>query len=459
MSFLGRSSIALSALCFSSLVSLAIDDGLREENRRSMDGTPQARGWAEQTDPSHPVEPVDEITLGHAVALALLRSPDLAAFAWEKRSREARVLQARMHPNPELHGLVENLGSNRESITGGQQTTIELAQRIELGGKRSARTEVASIELDLAGWDYEMERIDLLRRVSRSFIEVLSGQKRTALAEEAVGLAEQSAGVVLERVKAGKAAPIEETKADVAVATARIGLHQTRRQLEASRRTLSATWGTTSPRFKRVLGDLDSIVPIPALEHLTELLTHHPELALWATKVSLRRATVDLEKAGRVPDLNVTGGYRSYSLGEGADTFLVGVSIPLPLFNRNKGRIQAAQHQEARAEEHRRSAELRLGTALATSYEALSSAYSEVTALRDTVLPGAQDVFEVVTEGYRLGRFDLLDVLDSQRTLFDVRHQYLRAAVDYHKAVVDVEHLIGTRLDSAGTEQQGDLPR
>ncbi|MCZ6778084.1 MAG: TolC family protein [Acidobacteria bacterium] len=402
---------------------------------------------------------MDELTLRDAVALALLRSPDLTAFSWEKRAREARVLQARRHPNPKLEALVENLGTDRDHITGGRQTTLRLGQLIELGGKRSARMAVASLELDVAGWDYEIARINLLSRVSRSFVDVLSAQRRTALAEEAVSLAERSAGVVSERVEAGKASPIEETKASVAVATARIGLDRTRRRLEASRRTLSATWGTTSPRFQSVVGDLNAIGPVPALDLLAQLLTRHPELALWATEVSLRQATVDLEEARRVPDLTVAGGYQRYSLGEGADTFLVGISIPLPLFNRNRGRIEEARHQEARAEEHRRAAHLRLGLALAASYEALSSAYSEVTALRDTVLPAAQDVFDVVTEGYRLGRFGLLDVLDSQRTLFDVRHQYLRAAADYHKAVVDVERLIGAPLDSAELRQDGDLPR
>jgi cobalt-zinc-cadmium efflux system outer membrane protein len=74
------------------------------------------------------------------------------------------------------------------------------------------------------------------------------------------------------------------------------------------------------------------------------------------------------------------------------------------------------------------------------------------------VLPGAQNAFEKVNEGYRLGRFGLLDVLDSQRTLFEARRQYLRAAEDYHQAVVDVERLIGARLDSAEPTRDGDLP-
>jgi cobalt-zinc-cadmium efflux system outer membrane protein len=355
---------------------------------------------------------------------------------------------------------VEELGTDREFITGGEQTTIQLGQLVELGGKRSARTQVASLERDVAGWDYEIKRINLLSRVSHSFIEVLSAQRRVALTEEMVRLADQSAGVVSERVKGGKASPVEETKATVALATAQIGLDRTRRELEAARRALSGTWGNTTPHFRTAAGDLDSISPVPDLEQLTGLLTQNPELALWATEVLLRQARVDLEKAKRVPDLTVGAGYKRYSVsvGEDVDTYLVGVSIPIPLFNRNRGGIQAARYQAVKSEEERRSAEVRLGIVLADRHNALAAAYSRVTALQDTVLPGAQSAFDAVSEGYRLGRFGLLDVLDSQRTLFEARHEYLRAATDYHKAVVDVERLIGDRLDSTATRRDGDLP-
>ena len=453
MSFVGRVGVALAVLCCSAPQMLATEEVL------SAPGSPLI---VEEREPSSAemLAPTDELSLGQAVALALLRSPDLAAFAWEVRAREARVIQAGAYPNPELRLLVAELGTDREEITGGEQTTIQLGQLVELGGKRSARTQVASLERDVAGWDYEIKRINLLSRVSHSFIEVLSAQGRVALAEETVRLADQSAGVVSERVKGGKASPVEETKATVVLAMAQIGLDRTRRELEAARRALSGTWGNITPHFSTVVGDLGSISPVPDLGQLRQLLAQNPELALWATEVSLRQATVDLEKARRVPDLTVGGGYKHYSVsvGEDVDTFLVEVSIPLPLFNRNRGGIQAARHQAVKSEVERRSAEVRLGVALAESYNALSAAYSQVTALRDTVLPGAQSAFDAVSEGYRLGRFGILDVLDSQRTLFEARHEYLRAATDYHKAVVDVERLIGDRLDSTATKRDGDLP-
>ena len=453
MSFFGRASVALAVLCCSAMKIGAAQD---------VFSTPETPPMVAEREPgpAETLEPIDELSLGEAVALALLRSSDLATFAWEVRAREAGVIQAGAYPNPNLRLLVQELGSDREEITGGEQTTIQLGQLLELGGKRSARTRVASLERDVVAWDYEIMRINLLSRVSVSFIEVLSAQRRVAIAEETVRLAEQSAGVVSARVKGGKASPVEETRATVALATTRIGLDRTRRELESSRRALSGNWGDITPHFRTAVGDLDSIPPVPDLEQLTRLLTRNPEIALWAAEVSLRQATVDLEKARRVPDLTVGGGYKHYSvsMGEDVDTFLVEVSIPIPLFNRNRGGIQAARHQVVKSEAERRGAAVRLGVALADSHDALSAAYSRVTAFRDTVLPGAQSAFDAVSEGYRLGRFGLLDVLDSQRTLFEARQEYLRAATDYHKAVVDVERLIGRRLDFSATRRDGDLP-
>ena len=394
--------------------------------------------------------PTDELTLADASSLAILHSPDLAAWAWEVRAREEKVAQANAFANPELQLTIEELGSNREELTGGEQTTLQLGQLIELGGKRSARTRVASLEKDQADWDYEIRRIDLQSRVSHAFIEVLSSQGRVALAEETVRLADQSAEVVSERVKGGKASPVEETKATVALAMAEIGLERTRRELEAARRTLCGTWGNTSPHFKTAAGDLFSISPVPELQQLAEQLARNPELALRTTNVSLRQATVDLEKAGRVPDLTVSGGYRNHAVtaGEDAHSYLAEVSIPLPLFNRNRGGIEAARYKELKSKEEQGSAIVRLEIALAESHGTLSAAYSRVLALQNSVLPGAQSAFEAVREGYRLGRFGLLDVLDSQRTLFQARHEYLRAATDYHNAVIDVERLIGKLGDN-----------
>ncbi len=394
-------------------------------------------------------EPTGAITLRQALALALAKNPELAAFSWEVRAQEAATLQAGLLPNPEIVADLQDINGSGASIAGVRQpqTTLQLSQLVELGGKRSKRREVASLTRDLAGWDYETKRIDIFTQISQAFVHALSAQQNLALTEETVRLAEQVAGVVSERVKAGKVSPVEETKANIALSSAQIELDRAQRELEAARKRLAATWGSATPRFERAEGDLGSVSPIPSLDQLALRLSQNPELARWATEMSERQAVVDLQRSRAIPDIKMMGGYRRYNTSDD-HVFVVGISIPLPIFNRNQGGIEEARDRLAKGEEERRAAEVRVATALAEAHKSLSSAHAEVTALREKVLPGAQSAFDAVNEGYRLGKFGLLDVLDAQRTFFASRSQHLRALTDYHKAVADVERLIGERLES-----------
>ena len=124
---------------------------------------PQHLVTAPQPNPLPEGEAKDGLTLPQALALALLQNPELAAFSWEVRAVEAHTLQAGLRPNPELGLEVENL-TGYGAFQGGRsvQTTLRLSQRVELGGKRSRRLRVAALERDLAAWDYETKRLDVL---------------------------------------------------------------------------------------------------------------------------------------------------------------------------------------------------------------------------------------------------------------------------------------------------------
>ena len=405
--------------------------------------------------PSGPAitEPAGDLTLREALSLALLQNPEIKAFAFEVRAREAAVLQAGLLPNPQLGAIVENFGNNALQGFDSTAITVQLSQLIELGGKRAARTQATQLARDLAGWDYERERIKVLTATHNAYVEVLSAQGRTALSKQVLDLAENVTAAAAKRVKAGKVSPMEETKAGVATAAVRIDLTRAERELEAARKHLAAAWGSTAPRFKRALGVLEAVLPIPTLEQLIERLRRNPELARWATEIAERQAVIGLEETRGIPDLTASFGVRRFE-EPGDDALVVGISVPLPVFNRNQGAILEAQHRLAKAEEERRAVEVRVATALSSAYQTLAGAHAEISALKAQILPGAQSAFEAASKGYRLGKFGLLDVLDAQRTLFGAKAQYLRALTDYHQSVAQVEGLIGERLEAVQTQKE-----
>ena len=325
-----------------------------------------------------------------------------------------------------------------------------MSQLVELGGKRTARQHLAQLNRDLAEWDYETARIELLTRVTRVFIDVLASQQAVALSGQTMQLVEQTQETVRARVTAGVVSPIEQTKAEVALAGARIESDRARRALDADRRRLAALWGGADAAFESAAGDLAVLPPVPSFETLQARLAESPELARWAVEISQRRAAFALERSRRVPDVTLNAGYRRYTQID-SPAFLVGGSIALPLFDRNTGGIREAGDRIARAQEEQRSAQVRASAGLADAYRALATAQDEAAALGSRVLPGAQSAFDAVSEGYRLGKFGYLDVLDAQRTLVSARAQYQRALSDFHKAAADVERLTGTSLGGPGS--------
>ena len=363
------------------------------------------------TDVPETAEPTGVITLRQTLAFALMNNPKLKAFSWDFRASEARQLQASLWPNPELEVEVEEVGgSDERSGFDGAETTIQLSQLIEMGGKRSKRTKLASLERELAGWDYEAKRLDVFTEVTKAFVGVLAAQQWLELAEELLQLSEELVDTVTKRVDAGKDSPLEKTKAAVAFSNIKIQHQQAVQNLEFTREQLASTWAGKNPEFESVAGRFDSLSPIPSIDELADLIEQNPDIARWSLEIDKGTAALDLEKAKAISDITLSGGLRRFN--ETDDNAIVfGVSIPLPLSDRNQaGKLQAS-YELAKAREEQRAAHTRIRMELVKAYQALSSAYTEATELDKNVLRGAESVFEASKTGYSLGKLDYLRLL------------------------------------------------
>jgi cobalt-zinc-cadmium efflux system outer membrane protein len=259
-------------------------------------------------------------------------------------------------------------------------------------------------------------------------------------------LAEQVHTTVSERVKAGKVSLLEEIKAEVALSSSRIKAERAKRSLTAAKKRLAGYWGGKRPHFEKVEGELDELSSLPPFSQMVNMVSGNPDIARWAVEMESRRAALKLSAAGRIPDLTITGGYRRFKETDD-NAFLLGVSFPLTIFNRNQGEIAEATHRLTKAKDERRTVEIEAQIELSEAYQRLSTAYSEAKALKNEILPGAQRAFDAASEGYRLGKFNFLDVLDAQRTLFEAKEQYLETIAAYHISIAEVERLIGVGLD------------
>jgi cobalt-zinc-cadmium efflux system outer membrane protein len=190
-----------------------------------------------------------------------------------------------------------------------------------------------------------------------------------------------------------------------------------------------------------------SISPVPPLAELAAGIAKNPDVARWTTEIENKSAAVNLQDAEAIPDVTIGAGPR-YSNETNDTAFVMALSVPIPLFNRNQGGRQEARHGLSKAKEAQRAAMLNAQTALGQAYQELSAAFLSASSFGEVAVPAAETVYKSSLEGYREGKFGYPFVLEAQRTFFEVRRQHVIALGEYHKARTTIERLTGQPLPS-----------
>lgn len=376
------------------------------------------------------------LTLDSALQTAFANNPDLAAAQWEVGIAEGGRQQAGLIPNPVASWDAEDTRRNTRT------TTVKLSQTLELGGKRGARIDVATRAQDAAALTLEQRRNVLRADVIDGYYGALRAQERLDLAQRSLALAERGLVVANGRVTAGKSSPVEATRAQVQLSEIRLEFNRAQMGLTDAYRRLAASTGNATPDFQAVATQPQSTPPLPPTAQLLARLEHTTELRLAELQILQNEASVGLEKAQRIPDLDVSIGSQ-YDASVRERVNLVGVSMPIPLFNRNQGNVLSATRRADQARDLRNATELRLRTETRQALDLWQTANTEVRAFNQQILPAAQSAVDSATRGFEMGKFNFLDVLDAQRTLIAARTQYLTATAQATDAWVRIERIYG----------------
>lgn len=376
------------------------------------------------------------LTLDNALQSAQANNPELAAARWGIEIAEGDRRQAGVLPNPELGWEME------DTRNGSQTTTVSVSQMFELGGKRGARLGVAGQDAQLAGLELERQRNALRAEVIGAYQAAVQAQEGLQLARQSLDLSERALRVVQGRVKAGSASPVEATRAQVQLSEVRLELGRAEQALTVTYQQLAAATGAPTATFSRVDSVGSEDPDLPSRTQLMQRLEQTPDMRLARVQIDQRDAALDLARTQRIPDLTVSVGSQ-YSETERERVNVVGVSLPIPLFDRNQGNVLAAARRADQARDQRNGAELRLRSEVIQALAQWRTAAQEVEDFDRSILPSAQQAVDAATRGFERGKFAFLDVLDAQRTLVAARLQYLQAQAQRSEARVRLERIFG----------------
>ena len=407
------------------------------------------RPAAGQSTGQGPEVPTD-LTLAGALRLALEANPGLRALGLEIRKAQGRTRQAGVRPNPEASLDLENFGGTLPGFSS-SEATLSVGQILELGGKRPARIGAALAEERVISSDVAVGRLALVAEVTVRYLDALTSDRVLALSNEEVRAAEEASTTAAQRVRAGAAHPVERRRADVELANARLERTTLEVETALARTRLSLMWGDPEPRFQRLLGTLDSLPTAPSLDSLASRAEATPTLARWRAVRDARQKRLKLERSRRIPDLTAQAGLRS--LAQSNDRALVGaLSLPLPLFDRNRGAIDEATAALEQAPNEEAQARLEVRRALAEGHATLGRARDKLESLRREVLPESERAFEEIRLGFERGRFTYLDLVEARRTWIRARREELQTLLVGHLAVAELERLLGSPLETSNRE-------
>ena len=388
---------------------------------------------------AQPAPGATPLTLDDAIRRAL-EQPAGRAAAQEVAASEAAVGQAGTIPNPELAWLREG----RQA--GSRTTTVQISQPIELGGKRQARIALARSQADIARSELALRRRGLRADVIAAYYTVLVAQDSQGLAQELAGLAQRSVDVAARRVAAGKVSPIDETRARLGAVDAATELTRADAELEVARAQLGALVGA-APAAIAVDGAADALPELPPRPALLARAGGSGAVARARSQLAAQEAQAGVERAARVPDLTHTLGSQREDEPElrasGRSQAVFGVSVPLPLFDRNQGRLAAALRRTDKARDELAAAERAAGADLDAARTRYAAARTEAMLLQRDAIPQAHSAWTLTLTGFEAGKFGFLDVLDAQRSWFQARVRRAGALLAAWRAYADIERLAG----------------
>ena len=372
------------------------------------------------------------LTFRAALDLAASRNLGLAAARRQRAIREAQVRVAGQWANPELSFEVTQ-DTPHENLAFGLP--------IEIGGQRGKRIALAKEELTLAGLDERAEMRTLRRNLRQAFYGVLAADERVRLSGEVLELADRAHQVAKARFDEGAAPRLDVLQAGLGLARAQADADLARSSRASALADLNAVLNQPPGQAVAITGDLAEADAAPDFARAMTLATSSNGELLAAE----REAAIEERRLGaeRIPTPTVTFGLPINAPDEFTVGKSLGFAMTLPLFSRNQGEMAQSQATidqiHAKRDAARRTVESQVFGALAR----IDAQRKQVDTYRTRIVPAATELTTLAEESYKLGRNSVLALLDAQRSLRDVRREYLQALLDFQAALADLEEVIG----------------
>jgi cobalt-zinc-cadmium efflux system outer membrane protein len=409
---------------------------------------PQTGSLPQAPTPSQPPPPTATeqataipLTLAEALKMASQNSPRLHAANALLDRATAATQTARAYTNPQVEFFAGKQSARNIRTPGVPGLLQHYAgyQTIEMPHERATRREVADLGRTAQSYDRDSERLSVTSSVKHAFYDALRWKHEVEHARQNLALVQDLRNRVEVEVRVGEKGRLELTRAEAELARANFGVRSAQINLVNAIASLRAVIAAAPDVPIDPRGELDPPVRLGPLEELRAIvLRNHPVIAGANTVMEQAEAEAEHQRALRVPQPTF---YGEWERQPDLTFWRMGVTVPLPLWDRRKGQIADAQATVRQTAAIRNERQLELTAALERAYESYQLADQQASSLQAGSLHEAESAVEAARAAYKFGERGIVEVLDAQRVLQTVRGDLLDAQFARQSALVDLEEL------------------
>ena len=373
------------------------------------------------------------------VEAAVGRNPRLVKAALAVEAAVGKHLQAGLYPNPTISMTADEVGDR--TGPSGIITAPLLSQEIVRGRKLALAQAVAAREVDQATLATFAERSAVVGGVRTAYYDLYALEKRLSALDEVVKLATDAVTAGKTLKEKGLIARLDLVQLEIELERYRARAEAARRELPGARGRLAAAVGDPRMTIGPGVGPYEDVPRFDADRTLETVLATHPEVLSARVGADRAQAVVRRAEAEPTPNMTVSAGY-IYQGQNRSNDWTIGVSMPLPLWNKNQGNIRAASAELGMAVQEVGRVQNALAERVASLLRAHAAALQEAEQYKKEILPRAEEAYALYSEALKGGQFDYLKVLQAQRAIAEARLEYNRALGEAWKAAAELSALL-----------------
>lgn len=385
------------------------------------------------------------ISLHEAVQLFKQNSLQQELARYDQHRRQGEAIRYKAYPNPQVSVYREQLNAGTLDY---QETTYQISQPVELLGQPFLRSRSASKSQKAVQLQFEYDRLQLFSQLKSLYAEYWQLSQKLEVYNQALA-------VIRKARSSAKARQAEGTFSGLQVQRFNVELNRYRKQRDQAQLDLEqtgnqmATYLFSGQKLDTNIQVTDSltVTPLNVQEQvlMQYALANRADLKALEQMVDASELQYKVEKRDRLPDLNVNVGYKNQS--DGAEGFIIGGSIKVPIFNQNRGNITIT-----RAQTRSRQTELTLRRQVVrnqvkTTYKRAALVYEQWRLIRENAMDVS--MLEAARAAYRQGRYSLVELLDATQAYVDGQTMNYQTIADYNQAIFELDAASAGRISNS----------